>query len=204
MLRLIEKDIRFNWKWALLMVLIAVAMPLVLYMDREETRVTLFVYIIGGVLANSHLVSKACYQDDGAQTRRFLASLPVRRAWLVLSKYLLGLLCLAVTITLTSTLSLALGLRPSVQGALIAAVYLLLYYAVFLGVYFRTDYSGAEKANATFMMLTVASAFVIDRSGGRLDEMVINPLAMLTGVGLCGLIFAMSMILSLQAVGSRD
>ena len=79
MLQLIKKDVLFNVKWALLLVLIAVVMPLVLYIDREETRLILWVYIIGSVLANSHLVSKSCYMDDNAQTRRFLASLPVKK-----------------------------------------------------------------------------------------------------------------------------
>ena len=122
----------------------------------------------------------------------------------MLSKYLLGLLCAAVTIALTSVMSLALGLHPSAQGMLISAVYLLLYYAVFLGVYFRTDYSGAEKANASFMMLTVASAFVIDRSGARLDRTAINPAMLLAGVGFSTLVFVMSMALALQAAGRRD
>ncbi len=90
MFQLIKKDILFNWKWALLLVLVAVLMPVLFFIDREETRYILWVYIIGNVLANSHFVSKSCYLDDSAQTRRFLASLPVRRAQLVAAKYLLG------------------------------------------------------------------------------------------------------------------
>ena len=45
--------------------------------------------------------------------------------------------CAVVSIALTSLSSFALGLHPSIQGALIAAIYLLLYYAIFLGVFFR-------------------------------------------------------------------
>ena len=201
MLQLIKKDILFNWKWALLMALVAVLMPLVLYIDREETRFVLWVYIIGAVLANSHFVSKSCYLDDGAPTRRFLASLPVKRSQLVFSKYLLGLLCMVATLSLTTLSSLALGFHPSVQGVSIAAVYLLLYYAVFLGAFFCSNYSSAEKTNTALMMLTIMSAFVIDRSGGRLDESVINLAVLLAGVGICVLLYAASLFLSIRSSG---
>lgn len=197
MLQQIKKDILFNWKWALLMVLIAVLFPLVFFLDREETRLILWVYIIGIVLANSHFVSKSCYLDDNTQTRRFLASLPVRRTALVISKYLLGVLCIVVSISLTSLSSFVLGLHPGIQGVLIASMYLLLYYAVFLGVFFRSNYSSAEKANTALLMLTVMSAFVIDRSGERLDGMAIDPAVLLAGLGICVLIFAASIFLSI-------
>ena len=203
MLRLIEKDILFNWKWALLLVLIAVLMPLAFALDRGETRLILFVYIIGSVLANSHFVSRSCYLDDGAQTRRFLASLPVRPSDIVAAKYLLGVVCMAVSILLTTLASLALGLHPSFRGALIAAVSLLMYYAVFLGVFFRADYNRAEKAHTALMMLTVLSAFVMDRSGLRLDEVAVSPAVLLAGLGAGAVAFAASMTLSMRAQG-RD
>ncbi len=198
MLRLIEKDIRFNWKWALLLAVVPVAVPFAVWLDRGERRVILWVYIIGSVLANMHLVAKSCYLDDGAQTRRFLASLPVRRDDIVLSKYALGLLCGAVSIGLSSLACLALGLHPSVRGVLIASICLLLYYAVFLGVYFRTNYSGAERVNTALMMLTVMAAFVIDRGGADLDAMAIDPAALAAGVGACALAFAASAALSVR------
>ena len=201
MLQLIKKDVLFNGKWALLLVLVSVLMPVLFFIDREETRFILWVYIIGNVLANAHFVSRSCYLDDGAQTRRFLASLPVRRARLVAAKYLLGMLCMAASIGLTSLSSFALGLRPSVQGALIACLYLLLYYAVFLGAFFRTNYSGAERANAALMMLTILSAFVMDRAGLRLDEMAIRPGHMLAALGLGIGIFAASLFSSVRAFG---
>ena len=201
MLRLIKKDILFNWKWALLMALIALLMPLVFYLDREETRFILWVYIIGSVLANSHLVSKSCYLDDSPQTRRFLASLPVRKSQLISSKYLLGLLCIAVTLALTTLSSLVLGFHPSQLGIALASSFLLLYYSIFLGVYFRADYSDAEKANTAYMLLTIMSAFVIDRSGVRLDELVVRPPWLLAGAGLCLLIYGSSMLLSTRSPG---
>ena len=153
-------------------------------------------------MANSHLVSRSCYLDDGTQTRRFLASLPVRRTDLVLSKYLLGLLCIAVSILLTSLSSFILGLGPSVRGALIAAIYLLLYYAVFLGVFFRSNYSSAEKANTALMLLAVMSAFAIDRGGISLDEA--DPAKLLGGVGACALVYAASIFLSIHSLHSHQ
>lgn len=199
MLRLIYKDILFNWKWALLQVSIAILIPVVVFIDRQETRYILWVYIIGNVLANTHFVSKSCYLDDGMQTRRFLASLPVRKVQLVTAKYLLGLLCAATSIALTSLSSFVLGLCPSVQGALIASTYLLVYYAVFLGVYFRTNYSSAEKANTALIMLTIMSVFILDRSGVHLDGMVVDPIMLLSGFGLCALIYAASAFLSIRS-----
>ena len=47
MFQLIKKDILFNWKWALLLVLMAVLMPVLFFVDREETRFILWLYIIG-------------------------------------------------------------------------------------------------------------------------------------------------------------
>ena len=199
MLQLIKKDILFNWKWALLLVLVAVLMPVLFFIDREETRFILWVYIIGNVLANSHFVSKSCYMDDSAQTRRFLASLPVRRAQLVAAKYLLGFLCMVASLGLTSLSSFVLGLHPSVQGAMIAFLYLLLYYAVFLGVFFHSNYSNAEKTNTALLMLTIMSAFVMDRTGLRLDEMIIEPTYMLAGLGTCIMIFAASLFFSVRS-----
>ena len=198
MLQLIKKDILFNWKWALLLVLVAILMPVMFFVDREETRFTLWVYIIGNVLANSHFVSKSCYLDDSAQTRRFLASLPVRKAQLVAAKYLLGLLCMAASIGLTSLSSLVLGLHPSVQGTLFSFFYLLLYYAVFLGVFFHSNYSNAEKTNTALLMLTIMSVFVMDRAGLLLDEMIIEPVYMLAGLGICIMIFAASLFFSIR------
>lgn len=199
MLRLINKDILFNWKWALLQVLIAILMPIVFFIDREETRFILWVYIIGNVLANLHFVSKSCYLDDGMQTRRFLASLPISKAQLVLAKYLLGLLCGIASIVLTSLSSCVLGLHPSVQGMLIASIYLFLYYAVFLGVFFRSDYSSAEKANTSLIVLTIMSVFILDRSGVRLDEMIIRPVILLAGLGIGIFIFTASAFLSVRS-----
>lgn len=199
MLQLIKKDILFNWKWALLLVLVAVLMPVLFFIDREETRFILWVYIIGNVLANSHFVSKSCYLDDSEQTRRFLASLPVRRAQLVAAKYLLGFLCMVASIGLTSLSSFVLGLHPSVQGAMIAFLYLLLYYAVFLGVFFHSNYSNAEKTNTALLMLTIMSVFVMDRTGLRLDEMLIEPTYMLAGLGTCIMIFAASLFFSIRS-----
>ena len=201
MLQLIKKDILFNWKWALLLVLVAVLMPVLFFIDRGETRFILWVYIIGNVLANSHLVSRSCYLDDGEQTMRFLASLPIRKTQLVAAKYLLGFLCMAASIGLTSLSSFVLGLQLSVQGALIAFLYLLLYYAIFLGVFFHSNYSGAEKANTTLMMLTIMSAFVMDRTGLRLDGMMIEPAYMLAGLGTGIVIFAASMFFSVHSFG---
>ena len=201
MLQLIKKDILFNWKWALMLVLIAVILPLTVYFDPEETRWTLIVYIVGAVLANQNFVSKSCYLDDGIQTRRFLASLPVKKSQLILSKYLLGLLCVCVTLALSSSTSLALGHYPGIQAILIATIYLLLYYAIFLGVFFRFNYSSAEKAHTALMMLTIMSAFVLDRSGIRLDEMHIDPLILLGVLGLCLLIFAASLVGSVGGAG---
>ncbi len=202
MLQLIKKDIAFNWKWALLLVLVSTLMPLVFYVDRQESRFILWVYIIGSMLANSHLVSRSCYLDDNPQTRRFLASLPVRRAQLVLSKYLLGLLCMAASIGLTSLSSAALGLYPGLRGAQIALICLTLYYAVFLGVFFRFNYSGAEKTNGALQMLAVMSAFVMDRSGGSLDGTAIAPAVLLAATAACLLLYAASAGLSIRAVGS--
>lgn len=199
MFQLIKKDILFNWKWALLLVFVAVLMPVLFFIDREETRFILWVYIIGSVLANSHFVSKSCYLDDSAQTRRFLASLPARRVQLVAAKYFLGFLCMVASIGLTSLSSFVLGLHPSVQGVLIAFLYLLLYYAVFLGVFFRSNYSNAEKTNTALMMLAVMSAFVMDRVGLRLDEMIVTPAHMLAVSGICALIFAASVFLSIHS-----
>ena len=199
MFQLIKKDILFNWKWALLLVLVAVLMPVLFFIDREETRYILWVYIIGNVLANSHFVSKSSYLDDSAQTRRFLASLPVKKTQLIMAKYLLGLLCMAASIGLTSLSSFVLGLHPSVQGALIAAIYLSLYYAIFLGVFFRANYSSAEKASASLMMLTIMSVFFMDRTGLHLDEMVIAPAHMLAGLGICIMIFAASIFISVRS-----
>ena len=199
MLQLIKKDILFNWRWALLLVFVAVLIPVLFFIDREETRYILWVYIIGNVLANSHFVSKSCYMDDSAQTRRFLASLPVRRAQLVAAKYLLGFLCMVASIGLTSLSSFVLGLHPSVQGAMIAFLYLLLYYAVFLGVFFHSNYSNAEKTNTALLMLTIMSAFVMDRTGLRLDEMIIEPTYMLAGLGTCIMIFAASLFFSIRS-----
>ena len=203
MVQLIKKDVAFNLKWALLLVLIAVVMPVVFYIDRGETRLILWVYVIGNVLANSHFVSKSCYLDDGAQTRKFLASLPVTRAQLVASKYLLGLLCAVISIALTSLSSFALGLRPSVQGALIAATYLLLYYSIFLSVFFRFNYSSAEKANTSLMMLTVMSVFILDRSGIHLDGMTIDPAVLIAGLGTAALIYAASLFMSINVKWGR-
>ena len=201
MLRLIEKDIRFNWKWALLLAAVAVVVPIVVRMDPGETRVILPVYVIGTVLANSHLVSRACYLEDGAQTRRFLASLPVTRTQLVLSKYALGLLCAGVSIGLTSLSAFALGLRPSARGVAIALICLLPYYAVFLGVYFRANYGSAEKAHAALSMLTVLSAVLVGRGGVPLDGMAMHPAVLPLGVGMGLLAFAASAGLSLRASG---
>ena len=199
MFQLIKKDILFNWKWALLLVLVAVLMPVLFFIDREETRYILWVYIIGNVLANSHCVSKSCYLDDSAQTRRFLASLPVKKTQVVAAKYLLGFLCMAASIGLTSLSSFVLGLHPSVQGAMIAFLYVLLYYAVFLGVFFHSNYSNAEKTNTALLMLTIMSVFVMDRTGLRLDEMIIDPAYMLAGLGICIMIFVASIFLSVRS-----
>ena len=199
MFHLIKKDILFNWKWAFLMILVSVLMPVVFFVDREETRLILWVYIIGTVLSNSHFVSKSCYLDDNTQTRRFLASLPVNKEQLVIAKYLLGLLCMFASITLTSLSSFLLGLHPSIQGAMVASIYLLLYYAVFLGVYFHSNYSSAEKASTALLMLTIMSAFVIDRTGLSLDEMAVVPTNMLAGLGICILIFVASIFFSVRS-----
>jgi len=197
MFQLIKKDILFNWKWALLLVVVAVFFPVVFCLDEFETRLTLWVYILGVMLANSHLVSKSCYLDDSMQTRRFLAALPVTKAQLIASKYALGLLSMVVSLSLTSLSALSLGLQPSIQSVQISAIYLLLYYAVFLGAYFRTNYSNAEKMHTALIMLTIMSLFSIDRSGIHLDRMVIDPIALLSGLGLCVLIFAASMFFSI-------
>lgn len=196
MLQLVKKDILFNWKWALLMGLVAILMPVVYFIDHEETRFILWVYIIGNALANSHFVSKSCYLDDSMQARRFLASLPVKKAQIVLAKYFLGLLCTVISIALISLSSYILGLFPSIQGVLIASIYLILYYGVFLGVFFCSNYSNAEKANTSLIMLTVMSIFILDRSGVHLDEMVINPEILLIGLGICILIYLISLSLS--------
>ena len=195
MLQLIKKDIMFNLKWALILVLIATLFPVVFFID-GDTRLTLWVFIVGTMLANSHFVSKSCYLDDNMQTRRFLASLPVTKKQLIISKYILGLLCIIVTISVTTLSSFVLGCNPCIQGVQIASIYLLLYYAVFLGTYFRSNYSNAEKMNTALLMLTVMSIFVIDRNGLNLDEMVINPVILLAGVGICILIFAASIFCS--------
>ena len=201
MLQLIKKDIAFNRKWALLLVIIAAAMPVALLIDREETRLILWVYIIGAVLANSHLVSRSCYLDDSAQTRKFLASLPVKRTQLIVSKYLLGLLCIVVSLLLTTLSSFAFGLHPSLQGVIIASVYLLLYYAVFLGVYYRSNYSSAEKTHTSLMMLTVMSVFILDRTGLHLDDLLIRPGILLVGLGISMLVYAVSVLISIHSPG---
>ena len=195
MLQLIKKDIVFNMKWALILVAIAAIYPVVFLID-GDTRFILMVFIIGTMLANSHFVSKACYLDDDMQTRRFLASLPVTKMQLILSKYLLSLLCIFVSLSLTSLSSFALGLEPCIQGIQIASIYLLLYYAVFLGVYFKTNYSNAEKANTALLLLTIMSAFAIDRGGVNLDKVVINQTTLLAGLGICLLIFVASIFVS--------
>ena len=196
MLQLIKKDIVFNLKWALLLVLLATLFPVIFFIDGDN-RFTLWVYIIGTMLANSHFVAKSCYLDDNPQTRRFLASLPVTNAHLVISKYVLGLLCIVATLSLTSLSAFALGFKPCIQGVQISSIYLLLYYAVFLGVFFRSNYSNAEKTNTALLMLTVMSIFVIDRNGLNLDEMVINPALLFAGVGICILIFVASVFFSI-------
>ena len=106
---------------------------------------------------------------------------------------------MVASIGLTSLSSFVLGLHPSVQGALIAFLYLLLYYAVFLGVFFHSNYSNAEKTNTALMMLTIMSVFVMDRTGLRLDEMVIMPTYMLAGLGTCIMIFAASLFFSVRS-----
>ena len=196
MLQLIKKDIVFNLKWALLLVLLATLFPVVFFIDGDK-RFTLWVYIIGTMIANSHFVSKSCYLDDNPQTRRFLASLPVTNAHLVISKYVLGLLCIVATLSLTSLSAFALGFKPCIQGVQISSIYLLLYYAVFLVVFFRSNYSNAEKTNTALLMLTVMSIFVIDRNGLNLGEMVINPDLLFAGVGICILIFVASVFFSI-------
>ena len=109
---------------------------------------------------------------------------------------LLMVLIAAASVSITSLSSFALGFDVSVQGILIACIYLLLYYAVFLGVFFRSNYGNAEKANTALLMLTVMSVFSLDRGGANLDAMVIAPAVLLAGLGVCMLAFAASAVLS--------
>lgn len=198
MLQMIKKDLCFNWKWALILAAVAVLVPVACYWDHEG-RLILMAYIIGDVLANSHFISRSCYLDDSEQTRRFLAALPVRRSRLVLAKYALALMCAATSIALTSLSLCLLCLRASVQGAMLAGMYLLLYYAVFLGAFYRSNYRSAERAHTGLMMLTVMSAFVLDRSGFDLEAMAVSPAALWAGLGICGAIFAASAIVSVTS-----
>ena len=82
---------------------------------------------------------------------------------------------------------------------MIAFLYLLLYYAVLLGVFFRSNYSNAEKTDNALLMLTIITFFVIYRTGLRLDEMLIGSTYMLAGLGTCIMIFAASILFSVRS-----
>ncbi|MEG1726203.1 MAG: ABC-2 transporter permease, partial [Anaerovoracaceae bacterium] len=91
MIALIKKDILFNLKWFVLLLIIAAAMPLLYVLDNEN-RLTLIVFILGPMLANSMFLPKTCYLDDNPHTKAFLFALPITRRSLVGSKYILGIL----------------------------------------------------------------------------------------------------------------
>ncbi|MEG2603650.1 MAG: ABC-2 transporter permease [Clostridia bacterium] len=195
MIALIKKDILFNLKWFVLFLIIAAAMPLLYVLD-SETRLTLIVFILGPMLANSMFLPKTCYSDDSPHTKAFLFALPITRRSLVGSKYLLGILCIILSLTLTSISTLLFGLTLSIQSLAISMIYLLLYYAVFLASFYKTNYSNAEKSNAALLVLAMFSLFFFSRSGVALDEIHINPLHLMTMLLACMRFFLSSFVYS--------
>lgn len=155
MLRLIIKDLTFNKLQALFGILLAALVSLMILAGRQYMIVP---FVMGPSLLFNQVVGKGCYSDDKNGAYIFLRSLPLPGNTIVFSKYAESILVLVVSyaVIFGSNPALMFFGQPLYQlnaSLLMVVSALLIYSAVYLGLYFKYDFAAAQQSS--FVLIAV-------------------------------------------------
>lgn len=134
---LMKKDILLCPAWLILSVALTIAMPI--YIISSTERPSLLhepILILCAIFAGNIAVSRICYIEDNQAVKTLLASLPVRKKDLVLSRYIVAVAIVTILIIVAELMGLLMGVAMNaavlwigiVSGILYETIYLMLYY----------------------------------------------------------------------------
>lgn len=200
MLNLIYKDIYFNLKQVLIGVLASIGFSLII-LDGEKY--SLVPMLMVPALLFSSMIGKVCSAEDKRSVYNYLRSLPIKKSYIVISKYIESYLVMIMGYIILAVVNFILSFFVDSQYDLTSSIILItfsiviLYNSLYLFMNFKFSNAQAQQSVYVLMVLyflTFSSYNYIKKEFGAsliLSESIIGwaciILSFLISIALCAL-----------------
>lgn len=209
MINLIIKDISFNIRQVCIGILLSIAFSMII-LDGESFSMLAMLMIPS--LLFSFTVTKMCFVEDNKSVYNFLMTLPIKKEYIVISKYIENILVFVVSYFILWIANYVVGIFTSYQYDLTSYIIILvfgitnIYNSVYLFINFKYGYAHAQKA--VFVLLILYFGAIKGYSylkSSRFDSVLENQFIIGFGVGIISILFSTLMcVLSIKSFENKN
>lgn len=156
MLNLIYKDIYFNLKQVLLGVLAAIGFSLII-LDGEKY--SLVPMLMVPSLLFSLMIGKVCNIEDKRSVYNYLRSLPIKKSYIVISKYIESYLVMILGYIILAAVNFVIGFFIDSQYDLTSSIILITFSIVIiynsLYLYMNFKFSNAQAQQSVYVLMVL-------------------------------------------------
>ena len=153
---LMKKDILLCPAWLILGVALTIAMPIYIISSIElPSLLHEPILILCAIFAGNIAVSRICYIEDNQAVKTLLASLPVRKKELILSRYIVAVAIVIILIIVAALMGLLMGVAINAAVLWMGIVSGILYETIYLMLYFKWGNNVAQYAFVVILIIGV-------------------------------------------------
>lgn len=158
---LMKKDLLLCPGWIMLGVALTVVMPIYIISSIELPSVLREpMLILCAICAGNIAVSRICYIEDNQAVKTLLASLPVRKKELILSRYIVAVAIVIILIIVAALMGRLMGVAINAAVLWMGIVSGILYETIYLMLYFKWGNNVAQYAFVVILIIGVLIMWV--------------------------------------------
>lgn len=156
MINLILKDIYFNVRQVFFGFLASFIFSLIIL---DSVNFSMMAMLMVPSLLFSFIVGKMCHMEDKRSVRNYLKSLPIKRSYIVISKFIESYLILIIAYLLLAIMNFVLGFFIEAQYDLASSLilivfsFVIIYNSIYLLLNFRYSYAQAQQSVYVLMVI---------------------------------------------------
>ncbi|MBR3784925.1 MAG: ABC-2 transporter permease [Firmicutes bacterium] len=159
---LMKKDILLCPAWLILGVALTIAMPIYIISSIELPSVLREpMLILCAICAGNIAVSRICYIEDNQAVKTLLASLPVRKKELILSRYIVAVAIVIILIIVAALMGLLMGVAINAAVLWMGIVSGILYETIYLMLYFKWGNNVAQYAFVVIIVIIAGASWLL-------------------------------------------
>ena len=159
---LMKKDLLLCPGWIMLGVALTVVMPIYIISSIELPSVLHEpILILCAICAGNIAVSRICYIEDNQAVKTLLASLPVRKKELILSRYIVAVAIVIILIIVAELMGLLIGVTINFAILCIGIASGIFYETIYLILYYKWGNNVAQYAFVVIIVIIAGASWLL-------------------------------------------